>query len=223
MNESIDYDLFYGPVKIGVAHLDFGYNPACPSVYITAEAYSTGLAKLFKNVFFSYECCMNAKTGLPIYDSRILTQGDYSEANTVYYNHSYRKDSTLVYSKLTDSVLVPKNIFDILTGFFHYRTNYFPADLSAPYNASIKTFFIEKVWDLNIRYYGTETIDTKYGHIECFKIKPKTVEGYFFGSSDAMTIWVTKKGRHVPLKFSIDLKIGTLYGEITDYQKPGKK
>jgi hypothetical protein len=222
-NETADFSLYYGIFKIGEAHLEFGYDKKCPGAHIVAYAKSIGLFKIIKNIHFRYECCMDTATGLPISDSRILIEGDYVDINTVYYDRMSRKDSSLVYSKKTGTVVVPKNTYDLLSGFYHYRRNYLRDNLPLNHSVTITTFFIDEIWDLTIRYCGKETINTKYGPTECLLVKPVTIIGYFFRTSDAMSIWVTKDRQYIPVKFSIDLKIGTLYGNITDYKKPQYK
>jgi hypothetical protein len=217
-DETVDFSLKYGIFKVGEAHLDFSVDKKCSGAYIQADARSTGLLKLFKDIHFRYECCMDTITGLPISDSRILIEGDYVDINTVYYDHMSRKDSSLIYSKKTGTVAVPKNVYDILSGFYHYRANYLGDNLPLNHTVSTTTFFIDQIWDLTIRYCGKDIINTNYGLTECLKVKPVTIIGNFFQTTDAMTIWFTNNGKYIPVKFSIDLKLGALYGDITNYK-----
>ena len=221
-NETIDYSVKYGIFKIGEAHLEFSTDNKCPGAFIQAYARSTGFVKFIKDIYYKYECCMDKATGFPIRDSRILVEGDYIDTSTVYYDRSSRKDSTLIYSIKTGLVVGPKGIYDLLSGFYHYRANHLRNNLPVNQTISTTTFFINEIWDLTIRYYGKETIDTKYGPIECLKIKPVTVVGHFFHTTDAMTIWFTNNGEYIPVKFSIDFKLGTLTGNITDYKPKSK-
>jgi len=217
-NERVDFSLNYGILKIGDAHIEMSFDQKCSGGFIHVDARSSGLLKLFKDIHYRYECCMDTLTGLPISDSRILIEDDYVDIGTVYYDHVSRKDSSLIYSAKRDTLAVPKNIYDLLSGFYHYRTNHLRDNLSLNYTVTTTTFFIDDIWDLTIRYCGKEIINTIYGPMECLKVKPVTVIGHFFRTSDAMTIWFANKGEFIPVKFSIDFKIGTLYGKITDYK-----
>jgi hypothetical protein len=216
--ETVDYSLKYGIFKVGEAHLEFSFDQKCSGALIQASAKSSGLLELFKDIYFRYECCIDTLTGLPISDSRILIEGDYVDINTVYYDHVSRKDSSLIYSKKTDTLVVPKNIYDLLSGFYHYRKNYLGDNLPFNHTVTTTTFFIDEPWDLTIRYCGKDIINTNYGTIECLKVKPVTIIGHFFRTTDAMTIWFANRGEYIPVKFSIDLKLGTLYGNITDFK-----
>lgn len=218
-NEGVDYSLKYGIFKVGKAHVEFSLDEKCQGANIQAYAKSSGLLKLIKNIYFKYECCMDTETGLPISDSRILIEGDYVDSSTVFYNHLIWENSSLIYSKKTDTVVGPKNIYDLLSGFYHYRANYLEDSLTLNQTVTITTFFIDKIWDLTIRYCGKETINTKYGSTECLKVKPVTILGHFFQSSDAITIWFTNTEEYIPVKILINLKLGTLEGNITDYKR----
>jgi hypothetical protein len=217
-NERVDFSLNYGIFKIGDAHIEFSTDPKCPGACIHVDAGSSGLLKLFKDIHYRYECCMDTLTGLPISDSRILIENDYVDVDTVYYDHVSRKDSSLIYSHNTDTLAVPKNIYDLLSGFYHYRINHLIDNQPMGHTVTTTTFFIDKIWNLTIIYWGKEIVNTIYGPMECHKVKPVTVIGHFFRTSDAMTIWFAKGREFIPVKFSIDLKIGTFYGEISDYK-----
>ncbi|MBN1117483.1 MAG: DUF3108 domain-containing protein [Bacteroidales bacterium] len=218
-NESFDFNLYYGLLKIGVAHLEFNTQINTCDAYIIAEAKSTGIVKYFKDIQYRYEACMDTSTGLPVSDSRTLIEGNYKDINTTYYNHTFREDSSLVYSANIDSFIVPKNIYDLLTGFYMYRVNYIPFKLDKNKSVHITSFFNDEVWDLNISYHGIQKIYTRYGILECYVVKPETVIGYFFKSSDAMSIWITKGHINIPVRFSLDLKIGLLHGELVDFKR----
>jgi len=215
--EVIDYSLKYSFFKIGKAHVELNFNQKCPGALIQATAESTGLVKFLKDIYYKYECCMDTATGLPMQDSRILIEGEYIDTSTVYYDRTSRKDSTLIFSKKTGTVVGPKGIYDLLSGFYHYRSDYLKEPQQLNQKFSTTTFFINKIWDLRITYIGKETINTEVGPVECLKVKPVTIIGHFFRTSDAMTIWFTNDERHIPVKFSIDFKIGTFYGVLTDY------
>ena len=217
--EVIDYSLKYSFFKIGEAHVEYNFNQNCSGAFIQANAKSTGMVRFLKDIFYKYDCCMDTITGLPIQDSRILIEGDYIDTSTVYYDRSSRKDSTLISSKKTGTVVGPNGIYDLLSGFYLYRSAYLNDYMQLNDYFCTTTFFIDKIWDLKINYYGKETINTIFGRIECLKVKPVTVVGHFFRTTDALTAWFTNDERHIPVKFSIDFRIGTFNGILTGYRR----
>jgi hypothetical protein len=166
---------------------------------------------------------MDPNTGLPVTSTRKIREGDYTNNNIVFYFHTLREDSSIVYSETIDSVVVPKNIYDILTGFFHFRSNYLIPNLPGFSTVVIKTFFVDEIWDLTIRYAGKETIETIYGKKECLKLMPVTEVGQFFKTQNDMTIWVTNDKRMIPIKIHLDLKVGSLTAELKSYKPPKAK
>jgi len=67
VGESMHYKLKYGILNIGVASIScFEDKQGCGSI-IRAEAQSTGLLKVFKNLNYRFECCMDPATGLAPY------------------------------------------------------------------------------------------------------------------------------------------------------------
>lgn len=219
-NEEMCFCLKYLGVKMGEASLVFHLNDTETKAYICAEAKSTGLIKMVKNIHFKYEVDFDLKTGLPVVDSRRLCQGSYIDTNTTHYNFSLRNDSATIYSPITDTIIAPKEIYDLLTAFYMYRANYINNDIQDPFETIITTFFINEVRNLKFVYAGKETISTKYGYIQCLKLMPETLVGHFFSSDKAMCIWVSNDSRHIPIRFTLDFKLGTLKGELVRYKKP---
>lgn len=221
--EHLKYNLKVGLFTVGEANIFFKGDSANCGSYIQATAKSIGFVKFLKDIEYNFNSCMDPNTGLPITSTRIIREGDYTNNNVVYYYHNLRKDSSVVFSKTIDSVVVPKNIFDILTGFLHFRTNYLIPNLPGFATVVIKTFFVDEVWDLTIRYAGKETIQTIYGKKECLKLMPITEVGQFFKTENDMTIWITNDKKMIPIKIHLDLKVGSLTAELKSYHPPKGK
>lgn len=221
-HEKMHYNLKLGFFTIGEANVEFVTSMTCKGAKINAEAKSSGFVKIIKDVHYKFESCMDTLTGLPSVASRRIIEDDFSSLNTVEYFHKLRSDSSVVYSTQTDSLVVPKNIFDILTGFYHFRANGISNDLPKGHVDTVTTFFIDEVWDLIIRFAGEETIKTKYGMVKCLKFMPVTEVGRFFKTTDDMSIWVTKAGKNIPVRLEVDLKVGSLVADLESYQAPGK-
>lgn len=116
--------------------------------------------------------------------------------------------------------IVSRSIYDILTGFFHFRKNFLKESASSGEEVVINTYFTDELWDLRIRYAGEEIIHTDYGQIECYKFNPVTVVGRFFRHDDDMSLWFTKDEISIPLKVELNLILGSIKGEVSEYQKP---
>ncbi len=219
--ESISYSLKYGIFNIGQGSISFSKNLDNNIGHIIAEARSSGWIKIFKNLNYRYESYLDLATGLPRHAIRSLKDGRYDVYNELDFDHSSRTDSAIVFSQMSGQHVVSKNIFDILTGFYHFRMNCISDKMIEGEVVVIKTFFTDELWDLKILYSGDETINTRYGNLECYKYNPTTVIGRYFNHNDDMSIWFTKDKIPIPVKIMANLKFGSVILECTEYQKDG--
>lgn len=225
--ETMNYRLRYGLFNIGYASISSLEDPSGCGDRITAEAHSEGVVKVFRNLEYRLECCMDVKTGLPTSAVRSLRDRKNFLYNELVFDHFSRGDSAIVYSQMSGQHIVARGIFDILTGFYHFRMNYL-SDRNQPESDKmpqekevvISTYYTDRLWDLKIRYAGEETIKTSDGHLTCRKYNPVTVVGKFFSHEDDMSIWFTKDEIPIPVKIRLNLKVGSIYGELMDYHKP---
>ena len=188
--------------------------------FIRANARSTGLAKLALNIKYEFNACVDQSTGLPYIATRIIREGNRMSESEVYYYHDLRPDSSIVYSKSFDSLVVEKNIFDMLTGFYYFRSNYASRSLAKSQSVTLVTFVVSEVWPLTVHYAGEETIKTIFGPVDCLKFMPETEVGTYFRDSDDMIIWVTNDQRKIPVKIYIDLRVGSITADLKEYVDP---
>jgi hypothetical protein len=218
--EIISYNLKYGFFNIGSASISCLTDTTRLTRIIKAEAKSSRWMKIFRDLNYRFECCMDPATGLPNSAIRSLRDGRYNLYNEVIFNRYSRPDSTIVLSQMSGEHIVSKNIYDILTGFFHFRKNFLQASVLTGEEVVINTFFTDELWDLRIRYAGDEIIMTDHGEMACYKFNPVTVIGRFFHNDDDMTVWFTKEEIPIPIKIDLNLRIGSIHGELSEYQRP---
>lgn len=221
--EFITYKASYGIFHIGDGSISFSDVQEGNIGHIKAETYSSGWIRIFNDLNYRYESYMNLSSGLPNTAIRSLEDRKNNLFNILTFDHTSRSDSAIIISLMSGKHMVPKNIFDILTGFFHFRTYYLTDSTLLGEEVIIKTFFTDELWDLRIRYAGEETINTIFGSVNCYKYNTVTVVGRFFQHEDDLSIWFTKDKNLVPVKLSANLKIGKLDFECVEYQNPGNK
>ena len=219
--ESMSYRMKYGIFNIGRGTISCFTDPEGNVGQIRAEAHSTGWIKIFKDLSYCYESSMDLNTGLPNLAIINLKDRRYHVYYEVSFDHKTRTDSAIVISQISGQHVLSKNIFDILTGFYHFRNCYLDENKVIGEEAVIKTFFTDELWDLRIRYAGEETIKTKYSHIECYQYNPITVAGRYFKHDDDMSIWFSKNDKHIPVRIRANLKFGSIVLDCVEYQKDG--
>lgn len=208
--ESMHYRIKYGIFNIGVATISCLEDPSECGCILRAEAQSTGLLRIFKNLDYRFECCMDTATGLPVSAIMDLKDGHNKAYNKVWFDHFSMVDSVIILSYTTEEkrYIVPKDIYDILTGFYHFRSSFIDESIHHGLPVVIQIFIADMLWDLRIKYSGAETINTLYGPLSCQRFISSTVVGKFFRNDDDMKIWFTNEEIPVPVRISLNLRLG---------------
>lgn len=220
VGETMQYNLKYGIFNIGVATISCFEDQTGCGYILKAEALSSGLLKIFKNLDYCFECCMDPATGLPNSAIMNLKDGNNKVYNKVLFDRYSRTDSAIIFSQTTGEHIAPKNIYDLLTGYYHFRKNFLAESINNGQPVVIQTFLADMFWDLRLTYTGGETIKTMYGQLSCLRFNSSTVAGRFFRHEDDMTVWFTKDEIPIPVKIRLNLKIGSIRGELDKYQMP---
>ena len=219
-NEVMHYVVRFGIINIGKAIIQIKNDSVNCRTYIKAEARSIGLLRLVKRIDYLYESCMDPESGLPDKFTISLTDNRNYLFNELVFDRNSRRDSAIIMSYLSGRHVVPWNIHDMLTGFYHFREYYFSDPETFGKDAVITMFFVDELYEQRIRYAGKESIDTEFGETICYKFNPVTIIGNFFKTDEDMSIWFTEDADHIPVKFKLDLTIGSIDGYLVGYQKP---
>lgn len=79
-------------------------------------------------------------------------------------------------------------------------------------------FLENQVYDLYIRYLGTEDIKTKYGKFNTIKFKVLLIPGTIFKGGEEMVVWVSNDKNHVPVRIESQILIGSIKVDMTGYK-----
>lgn len=205
--ETLKYRLHYGFIDGGLAFLNIEEKIFEGQKVFHAKAYAqtAGMAdKLFK-VKDIYECYMDAETCRPIKSIKNVKEGNYKQYNEVYYNFTENK----AVSKRTGEHAIPENIQDFVSSFYYARNSLFK-NLKKGQVISINTFFDDKIYPLKICYKGKETIDSKFGKINCLKFSPEVEPGRVFTTKDDLIVWISNDENLVPVRIQMNLVVGSV-------------
>ena len=179
---------------------------------------TTGLADVIYKVRDRYECYMDPATGFPLLAIRDIHEGNYKKYNEVTFDHYVREDSSVVYSMNKGEVVVPKNIYDVLTGFYYFRNHYAGYHFKDREVMVIQTYFTDELFPMKIRYLGRETIKVGRNRIRCLRFGPVTEVGRAFASENDMSMWLTDDRNFLPVKVLITLKVGSFKIFLQEYE-----
>ncbi len=186
--------------------------------HIKLRGRTTGLADVIYRVRDRYECFMDPATGFPVMAIRDIHEGNYKRYNEVTFDHYSREDSSIVHSMKRGEIVVPKNIYDVLTGFYYFRNHYAGHVFKNREVVVIQTYFTDELFPLEIRYLGRETVKVGQDRIRCLRFGPVTEKGRAFATENDMSMWLTDDGNFLPVKVLITLKVGSFKINLEEYE-----
>ncbi len=153
------------------------------------------------------------KTFFPYEFSRMAHEADYHK--TFHYQFHYA-DSVVIGNinrigkfQRTDTVHLKPETYDMLSVAWWAREldfdKYRERDL-----IPIRILIDSEIYDLYIRYLGTEKIKVAGQRRECYVFSPLLVEGNVFRGGEGMKIWVSKDQFRLPLMVEAKILIGSV-------------
>ena len=218
--ENLTYLIHYGFINGGKAFINIKSDLILDKrvYHVKIQAKTTGIADVLYKVRDTYESYIDPFTDLPVKAIRNISEGRYKRYNEVLFDHESRADSSLVYSQTSGLQVVPKNIHDILSGFYYMRKHYITDDISLGDTIHIKTYFTDELFPLYVCYKGTETIRTKFGKVECYRFDPVTEVGRLFKTENDMSIWFSKDKNFIPVRIRFDIYVGSVKVDLIEYE-----
>ena len=184
---------------------------------LNARIQSTGIGRLFRKVDYHFGSCLDVHTGLPLMAFRYLKTGKnvtYYETN---YNRISRIDSTIAFSDSTGRHVLDKNIYDLVSAYLYFWQHFDPDQMQPGEKIIIPTFFYYEPFDLVFTYRGKEEVKTINSTKLCHKVVLLTEIGPFFKTNEDMIIWFSDDERCLPVIAYMNLRIGSLKGELLNY------
>lgn len=218
--ETLNFRISYSFITAGNAYLSVTEDSLSGQrvVHLKAYARTSGVADVIYRVRDTYESYVNPKTKFPIRTIRNISEGSYKKYNKVRFDYSSRKDSSVVYSQARGKVVVPKTVYDILSGFYFFRNHYVHYPFKINETVFIQTYFTDELWALKIRYKGKEIVKTRSGKIKCLRFSPVTEVGRAFKSEDDMAVWFSDDENFIPVKIWFNLRVGSFKAELEKYE-----
>lgn len=113
-------------------------------------------------------------------------------------------------SRQTDTIKIQPCSYDVITAVYVARNLDFSSysiNESIPFSILIGN----KLYDLNPRYLGRETIETREREsYDCIKLSVELVEGFIFTPGNEMFVWVTNDDNRVPVMVEAQIRVGSV-------------
>ena len=219
--EFFEYKLHYGFLNASYASLELKKEILndSPVYRATAIGRTTGLARLFYRVDDLYETFFPLEKVKPLKSIRDIYEGGYvRKAETVYDDKN--KTATIL-NKITNEERVIKlksGYQDIISTFYFLRKHLDVSKLKEGDIIFVNIFFASQNYPFKMKYLGIERIKTKFGLIECLKLKPFMEAGRVFRSNEGIDLWVTNDENRIPVKVKANLRVGTIVADLTSFR-----
>lgn len=190
------------------------------SVYhIVGNGKSVGLLDMFFKVRDRYETYVTTEKGLPVKFIRDINEGGYKKHKELYFDHGIHKVKVVDFKhNTTDSFSFKPNTQDMLSAFYKLRSIIDTKTLKVGQEFNINMFFDNENYDFKTKFLGFETIETKFGKVECLKFRPYVMADRVFEESESLTFWVTADKNKIPVKIEAELAVGSLTAELDEFR-----
>ena len=213
--EKLRYRVTYGFMDAGEAIIEVkstskkGNNRALHHVKGTGR--TLGGFNAFYKVYDIYESFIDKKSMMPWYFIRNVNEGGY-KINQAY---TFKQNLNRVNNGSKD-FKVSIGIQDMISSFYKARTLNFHG-MKKGKVFSFECFMDDEVYDLKIKYVGTEDVKIRKGKFKCFKFVPVVQTGRYFHDQEDVKFWVTADKNRIPILVKAKIPVGTVKMHLVEW------
>jgi hypothetical protein len=220
--EWLKFKLNYsGWVKAGNATLEvkeatFKNRSVC---HVVGKGWTTGAIKWFFKVNDRYESYFDKATGRPYKFIRNINEGGHVKNRVIEFD--YEKNLAFVNDlrhKTKKTVSITSDIQDMVSAYYYLRDHYDTETIKVGYTVKLNMFFDNEIFGFKLKFLGRETINTKFGNINCLKFRPYVMAGRVFHEEESVTLWVSADNNKIPIKIKADLRVGSLRSDLVAFK-----
>jgi hypothetical protein len=159
-----------------------------------------------------YETFIDTEGLFPWRFEQHIREGSYSRDFSAFFDQRRGKAKTS-----EGSYDIPPYVNDILSAFYYARTLDY-SKMKVNDMILLHNFYKDKVYDLNVKYLGKETVSVAAGTFDCIIVEPLVQEGGLFKSEGSITVWLSDDDLKLPVKVKTKVVIGSIDAELTKYE-----
>lgn len=220
--EWLKFKLNYsGWVKAGNATLEvkeatFKNRSVC---HVVGKGWTTGAIKWFFKVNDRYESYFDKATARPYKFIRNINEGGHVKNRVIEFD--YEKNLAFVNDlrhKTKKTVSITSDIQDMVSAYYYLRDHYDTDTIKVGHTVKLNMFFDNEIFGFKLKFLGRETINTKFGNINCLKFRPYVMAGRVFHEEESVTLWVSADNNKIPIKIKADLRVGSLRSDLVAFK-----
>jgi len=220
--EWLKFKLNYsGWVKAGNATLEvkeatFKDRSVC---HVVGKGWTTGAIKWFFKVNDRYESYFDKATARPYKFIRNINEGGHVKNRVIEFD--YEKKLAFVNDlrhKTKKTVSITSDIQDMVSAYYYLRDHYDTDTIKVGHTVKLNMFFDNEIFGFKLKFLGRETINTKFGNINCLKFRPYVMAGRVFHEEESVTLWVSADNNKIPIKIKADLRVGSIRSDLVAFK-----
>lgn len=223
--EKLTYLVHYGFVNVGEATVTLDQkihtinNRPCYKVDIQGKTIGVfGMTMKVDDLWRSY---IDTAAIVPHKFFRDIKENNYKKVETIFFDHlkgtAQVRQITGQDPEKIDNYKIPKNVQDIVSGYYYLRTLDF-TNIKEKDTLTIQGFFEDKVYDLQVVYLGKERLQTQFGKIKAAIISPVMPENQLFDGRDAIKMWISDDENRVPLRVEVAMFVGAFELDLIEHK-----
>lgn len=213
--EKLTFDVKYGFVTAGIATMQI---PAIKRIsgrdayHVTFEVNTVPSFDLFYKVRDRYETYIDKEGLFPWRFEQHIREGKYSRDFAAFFDQRKGKAKTS-----EGEYEIPENVHDIVSAFYFARTLDY-SGMQVGDRIHLKNFYKDKVYDLDVKYHGKETIKVPAGEFNCIIVEPLVQEGGLFKNEGNIIVWLTDDDIKMPVRVKTKVVVGAIDADLTSYE-----
>jgi len=224
VGEKLTFDVKYGFVTAGIATFEIPRIKKMSgrdTYQVTFEVNTVPSFDWMYKVRDRYETYLDVEGIFPWRFEQHIREGGYSRDFSAFFDQRKGKAKTS-----EGQYNIPQYVNDIVSAFYYARTFDY-SKMKVNDRVHLKNFYKDKVYDLDVKYHGKETIEVTAGKFNCIIVEPLVQEGGLFKSEGNILIWLTNDNLKIPVKVKTKVVVGSIDAELTKYEglisKPSSK
>ena len=220
--EKVVFAIKYGFITSGISSIELKRDTLKGKTLYHGvfSANTVGLADAIFRVKDIYESYFDSVTEMPDFAIRNAVEGRYKRYNTNIFDRASRKDSAIIVSNLTGKHVTEKEIRDVISLIYYFRSNWLAKEYQFKPGEiiTIVTWFTDEYYPIRLVYAGQETIKVKGGRILCYKFNPVTEVGSIFKTNEDVSIWFSADKNYLPVKLRFNIFVGAFTAELQTWE-----
>ena len=224
--ETLHFKMNYGIFTIGkgtykIHERYYKYNNRyCYKIEIVGK--TVGMVDWVADVDDYFGAYVDTAALVPHHFFRKVREGHYKKDEWTYFDHENKKIEVRVLDNNTGKLKpskfyeAPDQVRDLIGGYLFLRTVNFD-QLTVGDTLSIKGFFEDEFYDLQVIYMGKDIVRTRAGKFHAILLVPIMPDNKLFDGENSVRAWFSDDENRIPIKISADMFIGNAGVELVKY------